>query len=104
MKNKTYAEQEKKEVTDWNKVLDRWASYSPEGKEKWIAIAFDWVTCACGNQCAKIPRDDTGMPLDAELINVGADFYANIKNGHITTAKETLRRIEIRSQQILEEL
>lgn len=34
-----------------------------------------WVTCACGNLCAAIPRGAIGSPLDHTLQELGRAFY-----------------------------
>lgn len=67
--------------------------------------AAEWPTCACGNQCARIPRgSENGMPHDFELREEGVTFYNNIKYQRWDAARETLARIEKRSTQILAEL
>ena len=35
------------------------------GKDK--SLAANWVTCACGNQDPRIPRDDEHAPIDDQL-------------------------------------
>jgi len=106
---------------DWNKILETpyeqaiqqlivWKEY--EGK------AGSWVTCACGNQCNIIPRDNGGEPEDGKLTELGFDFYGCIKQTRraleykdqisyeaaIKKAKGILLNIEKRSTELIAEI
>ena len=41
-------------------------------------LAQHWVTCACGEQDSRIPRDGEKAPLDAQLRSLGSDFSAAV--------------------------
>ena len=61
---------------NWPVVIDliEREGFESEDWETWDAAANDWVMCACGNQCAVIPRGMTGAPRDALLSSLGRDF------------------------------
>lgn len=65
------------------------------------AKAASWVTCACGKQDSKIPRNSSGVPYDNELDDLGSMFYAHIETNSIRSAEETLARIELRAAQVM---
>jgi hypothetical protein len=66
---------------DWNDFLARAIKGATAGYEETWAInkAASWVTCACGNQCSIIPRDEDGEPQDKILSALGVDFYDEIR-------------------------
>lgn len=43
--------------------------------DRYYNDAKDWVTCACGNQCAAIPRSEDSFPKDKTLRDLGMEFY-----------------------------
>lgn len=98
--HKTYTEGRNYAPFDWNKALD-----NPDITRKdWADMncrASDWVTCAVGNQCAIIPRDSVGEPLDEELNWLGISFMMAIKNRNVEEAKEVLGDIERRSAELI---
>jgi hypothetical protein len=102
----TYTEREGKEPFDWNSFLDRAISGDADIVENDLAklYAKHWVTCACGNTCESIPRDSIGAPFDPKLRSLGLGFNSAITFGYYENAKETLKRIEKRSAQILWEM
>ena len=53
-------------------------------------LAGMWITCACGQACSSLERNERGVPLDIELFNLGKDFYENISDFYWYDAKETL--------------
>lgn len=58
----------------WYKFLNSPRSY----EELYNAgrTASSWVTCACGNQDYRIPRENNfGEPLDRKLSDLGVKFY-----------------------------
>lgn len=66
-----------KEWFDWNKFLSQNCEemkdliYDYKITEK----SASWVTCACGSQCAIIPRSDDGQPMDYTLKELGESFH-----------------------------
>ena len=99
----TYQEQQRGTKTDWNEFLNRPKRSKFEWRVK-AEAASSWVTCACGNQCAIIPRlghGDGGKPADRALEKLGMQFYRQVKNRKRKSAIETLRKIEIRSAQLI---
>jgi len=104
----TYAEVKGKEPIDWNAVLDNWESYTSTEKSEYRVKSLKWVTCACGNQCEKIPRSrsilNTGRPKDATLQMLGSAFSDALYRNNTYDAKVTLSRIEARSVGILKNL
>ena len=88
------------EKIDWNKFLNK----ENITEEEWIQaceLSENWVTCAVGNLCDRIPRLRSGCPEDSRLFNLGSDFMIDISNRNKIQAKATLLRIEERSQVIL---
>jgi hypothetical protein len=72
-KEKSYAESLDKKPFDWHEFLSRKA-YTENELHLAYGRAISWVTCACGNQCARIPRKSNGSPRDTELANLGVKF------------------------------
>lgn len=88
---KTYAESQGKRAFNWNKFLDKKKFSS---KELYAAKlrAKSWVTCACGNQCSILDRDENdGEPRDIELAALGREFYQKIIKMH--SANNMMNRI-----------
>jgi hypothetical protein len=99
----TYTESVGLTPFDWNKFLNK----SSISKDEWddAAIrAHKWTTCACGNQCAVIPRDEIGKPDDELLVTLGGDdgFYGAIRGKNAAEAKHFLGMIEIRSSYLIQ--
>ena len=78
-------------------------------------MAASWVTCAVGNQCARIPRLETGCPVDNTLDMLGTEFYDVIMHwywetdeadrdahDHRSRALDLLVRIEQRSAYLIQ--
>jgi hypothetical protein len=135
-KNISYAQKKKKKTFDWNGFLDkdftRNKNFSKETLNKLIEasrLSSKWVTCACGNQCAIIPRNLEGQPKDYTLASLGMDFFSKINSMHSNyveayeqkgqtlsknlkykikseqnSAKKILSQIENRSKQIVKEI
>lgn len=102
-KMKTFAETQNKKPFDWNKFLNKKKITEAEWR-KATSLAREWPTCACGNQCAIIPRHNIGFisigePTDEKLSKLGREegFYGAIKNRNIKAAKSFLQKIEKRS-------
>lgn len=64
----------KAEPFDWYSFLQK-EEYTINELYNAKRLAGDWVTCACGNQCAIIPRSGQGVPEDDELTSLGQEFY-----------------------------
>lgn len=97
---KTYSETQGQEPFDWNKALNA-------RKKDWHyleIIAGLWVTCACGNQCDAIPRDNDGCPEDNILRYLGVCFMNAIERHKTQISKEILEKIEYRSSELINEI
>lgn len=100
---KTYTESRDKDLFDWNLFLNK----SHISNEEWLSAAelsSSWVTCACGTQCAIIPRGKSGSPNDYPLWQLGLTFHETIKAKDAHWAKILLERIERRSAELITEL
>ena len=105
MANVTYSEDQGKEAFDWNKALSV-ENISGKTWDELAQKAGDWVTCACGNQCAIIPRYEDGEPKDKVLSLLGSaeGFYGAIKDRDKKYAIELLEMIELRSAVLIKRL
>lgn len=103
----TYFEEQTGQTFNWLSFLSK-EDYTHEEWDNAVGRAGNWVSCACGNQCAIIPRYETGnmqgQPVDITLHDLGMRFFNNIKYKDIDTAKETLIAIEKRSSELIEEI
>jgi len=69
--------------------------------------AQKWQTCACGKQDPRIPRRDSkyegrvGAPVDAELLDLGLDFFGAVDSQLFMQSAEVLVEIEKRASEIL---
>ncbi len=104
---------------DWNAFLKKEVSELTltELKEA-VKLSIGWVACACGNQCAILPRDKVGVPKDGILRNHGVGFYAQIAGMMVRFeagndagviwyrdgARKILEQIEERSSELLQEM
>ncbi len=109
----TFAETQGQPPFDWNAHIQRGLAGLVSDDEWALSYisARKWVTCACGNQCASIPRykdgDDfsgPGRPADWVLNYLGGRFYGAIMDRDYTNAKRILTTIERRSAEILREM
>lgn len=98
----TYSETVGEKPFDWNKFLNK-ARITEKEWDDAFTKAHSWTTCACGNQCAVIPRDEKGKPDDELLVTLGGDngFYGAIKDKNVAEAKHFLEMIEIRSSYLI---
>lgn len=128
---KPYSTAHYKPYFDWNKFLFKKKVYTKDELDEASHDAARWVTCACGNVCNVIPRDSDGAPLDKKLQAAGRQFCADIEelngalfedgwqkstnhslskegqkefNQALRNARETLCKIEIRSEQLLKQI
>lgn len=106
----SYSESQGTPPFDWWQFLDRAKNgvldeehFGQEHREA-IQRATSWTTCACGNQCSVIPRNDSGSPEDEMLFSLGMNFCHEIEECDWSGAFQTLRDIEIRSAQLIAEL
>lgn len=105
-KKQTFAESKGQAPFDWNGFLDRAIAEAVSQTEirKTKELSLEWVTCACGNQCADIPRDVDGVPLDKWSRILGAQFADDVCEGEWHAAQLTLAQIEARSHELLEQM
>jgi hypothetical protein len=75
---KRFSEDYRETPFDWNEFLNKKKFKSTEIEDAY-RIAAKWTTCACGNQCAIIPRKYDGEPEDNILRELGIDFFMAIK-------------------------
>ena len=74
---KTFAETRNVAQFDWNAFLAK-NEFTETEIINALNLAGEWVTCACGNLCAALPRNPNGEPLDYELADLGNKFYEAI--------------------------
>lgn len=96
---KTYAETNKMKKFNWYDFLNRAIKGKITNSEVANAqdYARDWVTCACGNQCSIIPRDEDGEPWDNTLSELGGNFSYEVDDCRWKEALNILNKIEKRS-------
>jgi hypothetical protein len=102
---KTYSETVGARPFDWREFLTRDKISDSEWQEAFNRSKC-WTTCACGNQCAVIPRSsDTGRPDDTILATLGGDkgFHGAIIDKLKEEALHFLELIEIRSAFLIKE-
>lgn len=116
--NTTYTQLSGRKPFDWFKALEakNIKTLSIMGASDLSFRSSNWVTCAVGNQCGIIPRDNIGRPIDEKLLELGNVFSHNITalRSHINwpqdaehfrkIALETLNKIEQRSSEIIKEI
>jgi hypothetical protein len=100
----TYSESVGQKPFDWNEFLNQ-GHISDLNWGQAMDRAQRWTTCACGNQCSIIPRDELGKPDDELLTTLGGDegFYGAIRKKNVNEAKQFLAMIEIRSSYLIQE-
>jgi hypothetical protein len=111
---KTFTEANGRKPFDWNAFLNQ-KHFTLAEMRIAQAKAESWVTCACGMQCAAIPRHPKGMPMDLHLADLGEHFMDHINNmagasnGHLRSlhqqkAKDVLAKIETRAAELIREV
>lgn len=93
-------------VVNWDWELMQ-LKQNPQDTHRWhklVIASASWVTCACGEQCAIIPRDGSGKPLDPELAKYGVGFNAAIEDQDRATARFYLNKIEERASVLIKEI
>jgi hypothetical protein len=100
--NTTYSETVGQAPFDWNKFLNK-ARITDKDWDDAKDRAHKWTTCACGNQCSIIPRDEIGKPEDELLTTLGGDdgFFGAIYARDVAEAKHFLELIELRSAYLI---
>lgn len=102
---KTYAESQGQKSFDWKAFLKHAKAKGLSDVEWKMAQdrSKDWVTCATGNQCCVIPRDEQGRPLDevAAILGANRGFHRCIETHNPDEALHFLRLIEIHSTYLI---
>jgi hypothetical protein len=96
----TYTQNKQATVIDWRAALTN----EPINWDTLGSASSMWVTCACGNQCVIIPRDESGRPLDTDLVYLGNAFHEFITNQNAEMALLTLTDIEERSEWLIQQI
>lgn len=99
-----YQKLKRRSVTNWPALLDACILLGVGATDEMKDKASEWVTCACGNQCAALPRDADGSPQDSILYDLGINFSDQVANDNLVKAKKTLERIEKRSTKLLKKV
>jgi hypothetical protein len=122
-KLKTYAEIHGTSY-DWRGFLAKGSKeYTRDELRNAYELSIGWPTCACGNQCAIIPRHKSksasknGMPKDTVLASLGATFpsyifamlnyfdqYGHLDRELINRACDAWNEIEARATQLVSEI
>jgi hypothetical protein len=91
---------------DWIKVLKRAKRRRPtvDELEDMIGLAYSWPTCACGQLCKALPRDEDGIPDDDSLIRLGLWFADSVVAEDWKHALEIFLEIEARTIELLAEM
>lgn len=99
--NKVYAETRGAKRFNWFEELAKRIKKNSGPIVKLSKKAESWTTCACGNQCAALPRTKDGEPLDHELSELGVDFFNKVHFASWHDALDILKKIELRSFKLL---
>lgn len=102
----TYAEVRGEEPFNWFEWLQRAINGNVDVVEWRNAErrASSWTTCACGNLCSILPRNERGEPMDPILAVLGgvSGFYGAITSRDPEQAAVWLGFIEQRSAHLIE--
>lgn len=100
----SYTELHKKKPFNWRDFFTKVNSFKltmqdmKEAKQN----ASNWLMCAVGEQTIEIHRHkNTGIPIDANLMQLGIRFFKEIENSHYFTAHKTYKEIERVSAKII---
>ena len=106
MKPLTYAASVGAKQTNWPRVLKAAIKNEPTKKRhnELRNLAGGWPTCACGNQCAIIPRDGSGTPYDYFLCENGWKFYTSVLGRAWEDALADWYKIEERAAHLISEI
>lgn len=95
----------KPDAFNWFEEIQKLPVMTLDEHVKALRRAESWTTCACGNLCDAIPRDqETKKPLDKDLAGLGMNFIDAISYRDVEWAYDTLTAIERRAAEILAEL
>lgn len=92
------------ESFNWLAVLKDLAAGAPLSRGEHLdlfVLAREWPTCACGQLCKQLPRDDAGRPLDHKLDRLGSRFFNAVGTKHWEEAIRTFQQIEARTEKLL---
>lgn len=106
-KQTTFAEENRTIPVNGESAVVNWYAELTKDQIDWQHLSFlsgNWVSCACGNQCAVIPRKTNGQPKDLVLARLGSEFYSTICSHNSYRALEILHLIEIRSAELIEKI
>lgn len=74
-----YSVKEGEKYFDWYAFLKQ-EVFTQDELDDAAGKASDWVTCACGNQCAILDRNEWGEPEDQKLAEIGTHFADSVEN------------------------
>jgi hypothetical protein len=97
----TYCQSHGFDAFDWDHAIKNPPPSKSILHENMCKLSESWVTCACGNLCEKISRDEDGCPNDHQLMVLGITFSDAIHEGNWDKARQVLYLIEIRSTELL---
>lgn len=105
----TYMQSVKGKSFNWYKVLKIAKGLKKTGLDILMLPyltnkSSSWVTCACGNMCDIIPRNNIGCPFDKELTQLGGKFHGEVSDRDYTEALNTLDQIEERSEVLIKRI
>ena len=67
-------------------------------------MAGNWPTCACGQLCQALERNELGAPVDETLKTHGIKFAHLVRAKRWTCATHTMNQIEARTTELLAQL
>ena len=95
----------------WTRVIDEARERVARGENAFsnehMYEANSWVTCACGKQDSRIPRNEKfgsrlgGEPKDRTLYMLGTEFWEAVECHDIDQAEVLLDKIEFRAAQVI---
>lgn len=79
------------------------AQITEEDQDKLRIMAGNWPTCACGQLCKNLPKQNwDNKPLDNTLASRGLTFFHCIEEQDWTKALATFYKIEARTMELLD--
>lgn len=110
-----YTEMHGHKPFNWIHALESVRRHDGEMLQTLHYRATQWPLCACGNQCAVIPREEGGRPLDQTLSCLGSEFPETVMDMcHALTVRQferargralaCVRAIDERALEILREM
>jgi hypothetical protein len=112
LENNTKSTNPKDENFCWFEFLNQSKSdFSKEDLKDAYELSRNWITCACGQLCSSLPRqENSNSPIDPILVNLGMEFMGDIDDAYeayvdheegflsrIESAKSVLVKIEKRT-------